>query len=117
MLNPGLNGESDVNQALIDEFKTKEDVKMFRELPDCDDFRCFGLANEDDLSTVSMRVCGPLLETSWRTLRHHLLNIQIPQNLLMALRHLPSPDKIDEFKQAGMPHGPLTYLSRRLLII
>ena len=51
-----LNAETEVNQALLDEFKIQEGVRMVSQLPDCDDCRVSDLPNEGGISTVSKRV-------------------------------------------------------------
>ena len=44
MINPGPNAESEVNQALVEEFGAQRDVKIPIQLPDYDDLRGFELA-------------------------------------------------------------------------
>ena len=80
MMNSSLDDEIEVNQVLIDEFKVKEDVKMFSQLPDYDDFRWADLSNEGDLATAYKRSYGAFRKPSRRTLKHHLLNINRRRN-------------------------------------
>ena len=53
MMGPSLEDPQEVNQAVIDAFKTQEDVKMYIRLLDYDDFRGFDLPSETDLAAIS----------------------------------------------------------------
>ena len=57
MLKSGIGDTREVNQALLCEFKIREDVEMYIQFPVYDDFRGFGLSGETDLTAISKRIC------------------------------------------------------------
>ena len=84
---------------LLFEVKIQEDIKMYSQLPDYDDFRGFGLAKEAGLAAISKRIYEGSANPSWLTLKNHLLSIHIPQTLFKSLREIPIRKKKDEFKK------------------
>ena len=56
MLKASLESCPEANRALLGEFKIQEDVKMYTQLPDCDNIHRFDLSSEMDLSAISKRI-------------------------------------------------------------
>ena len=52
MLKSSIGGPLEVNNALLDECEIQEDVKIYSQLPDSDDFRGFELSGETDLGAI-----------------------------------------------------------------
>ena len=71
----------------------QEDVEMYIQLPDYDDFRRFDLPIEADLTAISKRVYGGLPGTSWLNLKNHLLITHTPKKLFKSLRETRTQDK------------------------
>ena len=65
MLQANLGSYPEANRALLGEFKTQEDVKIYSRLPDYDDFRGFDLYTEIELSAISERILKGHPKTSW----------------------------------------------------
>ena len=70
MPNAIVGDPSEVNQLLIDEFKIQEDVKMYTQLADCDDFHRFDVSNAMNLSSILKE-----FSRDFRKLHERILNI------------------------------------------
>ena len=68
MLNSCPNGESEVEQVLIDEFKARWDVIMFAQLPDYGDSHGLGLPIEAELAAIPKRTYRSFYKPSSRAL-------------------------------------------------
>ena len=68
MMTSSANAETEANLALIDELKFQEDVRMFSQLPDYNDYQVFDLAKEDYLATASKRANGAFLNRRGKSL-------------------------------------------------
>ena len=53
MLKANLGNPPELNQALLDEFKIQDDVKMYIQLPGYGDFHGFDLPNGAELAAIS----------------------------------------------------------------
>ena len=82
MLKSAIGDTAEVHQAILDEFKIQEDVKMYIQLPDYDDFLGFYLPSESALAAISNRAYAGFLKMTWSTLKHHLLSSFTPKKLL-----------------------------------
>ena len=56
MLKGSLDSYPEENRSLLVEFKIREGVKMYTQLPDYDDFMGFDLSNAPDLAGISERI-------------------------------------------------------------
>ena len=56
MLKSSLEDTREVNQVLLVEFTIQEDVKMYIQSPDYDDFLDSDLSSEADLTSISKRI-------------------------------------------------------------
>ena len=65
-----LGDSREVYKALIDEFKIQEDVKMYTQLADCDDFHRFDVSNAMNLSSILKE-----FSRDFRKLHERILNI------------------------------------------
>ena len=54
-MNAGVRNPQEVNRVLLEEFKIREDVKLYIPLPDYDGFRGLDLPGEMELSAISGR--------------------------------------------------------------
>ena len=69
------------NLALLGDFKKKEDIKLYRHLPDYDDFQGYDMGEEGDiLRQAPLRIYDNFHKPSWQTLKHHLYAVKIPKN-------------------------------------
>ena len=92
MLKSGIEDAPEVNQALLGEFKIREDVKMRIRLPGYGDFRGFDFRGEADLSEIPKRVYEGFAKPPWPSLKHHILIAHIPKKLFKALSELRMQD-------------------------
>ena len=69
------------------------------QLHDYDDFRGFDLPSGRDLEAISKRIYGRFRKSSWESLKHHLFNANIPNQLFNAIREIAMSDNKDDFKQ------------------
>ena len=104
MSQSSLDSAAELNQALLDEFKSRDDVKMQTQLPDYDNLQCFDLSNDRGLSVISKRIsrAPPPPKPSRLKNKDHLFNAHIPKKLLMAIREIATNDKNDESAQGRL---------------
>ena len=53
MLRSNLEESNEVNAVLRSEFSQQEDAKLYSQLPDCDDFRGYGLGIDEQLEQIA----------------------------------------------------------------
>ena len=97
-----ISDTQEVNKVLLGECMVQEDVKMYSQFPDYDDFRRFDFPNGTDLTAISKRIGGVISKPSWLTLKHHLFSMHIPKKLVKSVREIPIRDKKGEFKEARL---------------
>ena len=68
------------------EFPQQEDVKLYSQLPDYDDFRGYNLGADEQLEEIARGIFVNFHKPSWKTLKHHLLMLKIPQKLFGKLK-------------------------------
>ena len=85
-----LRGPQDAGHALLDECKIQEDVEMYTQLPDYDDFRRFDLPRGNDLTVIAYRIYGGFAKQPWLTPRHHLFSMDMPNQLFRSIRGVSS---------------------------
>ena len=56
MLKSRLGVTKEANSVFLEEFKKQEDVKLYSQLPDYDDFQCYVLGADDILLQVALRI-------------------------------------------------------------
>ena len=82
MSKSSLGNTKEANLAVLDNPKHQEDVKLYCQLPDYDDFQCYELGEADILRQVSHRIYANSHKPSWQTLKHHLFSVGIPKKLI-----------------------------------
>ena len=75
-----LGNTKEVHRAILENSKQQEDVKLYGQLPDYDDFQRYDLRQEDILRQIAMGVYANFHRPSWKTPKHHLLMIKIQKN-------------------------------------
>ena len=105
MAKSSLGNPHGANQALLDEFKTQEDVQMYTQLTDYGEFRGSDLSSEMELAATPNGISAAFAKQSWLTLKHHLFNTHVPQELFKAIREISTIDKKDQFKHDRLFRG------------
>ena len=72
MSKSSLGNTTEAHLVVLDDSKQREDVKLYSQLPDYDDFRCYDLGREDLLRQVTRRIYANFHKPSRRTLKTHL---------------------------------------------
>ena len=67
--------------AVLEDYEKQEDVNLYFQLPDYDDFQCYDMGKDDILLRVALRIYGNFHKPSWQTLKHHLLR-QNPEEIV-----------------------------------
>ena len=82
MLRSNLEESNEVNAVLRSEFSQQEDVKLYSQLPDYDDFRGYNSGVDGRLEEIANRIFANSHEPSWqKTLKHYLFTAKVPQKL------------------------------------
>ena len=102
MLRSELEESNEANAVLRSEFSQQEDVKLYSQLPDYDDFRGYDLGIDEQLELAATLIFANFHKPSWQTLKHHLFTAKVPQKLFRKIKILAENDKKDEFKQERM---------------
>ena len=92
-LKSNLENHPEINQSLLDEFKMKDGVKTYPQLPEYGDFQRFDLAIDIDLAPISKRIYGWFPKPSRLTRKRRLFNAQTPKKLFKAIREIAMADK------------------------
>ena len=92
MMQSGFEDTQDANQALLDEFKIQDGVKMYRRLPEYGDFLGFYVANDADSVVISKRAYGDFRNRHFQLL-NSFPNTSIPKKLRRAVGALRAQDK------------------------
>ena len=71
----------------------QEDVKLYSQLPDYDDFRGYDLGIDEQLEQITTLIFANFHKPSWQTLKHHLFTAKLPQKLLRKIKMLAENDK------------------------
>ena len=85
MLRPSLENGKEAHVVILDNFKHQEDVKMYIQLPDYDDFQCYDSGLRGTLSHIARKIYANFKKPSWRTLKHHLFSAEIAKKLFRDL--------------------------------
>ena len=72
MLKSKLGDTKEAHLAVLEDYKKQEDVKLYGQLPDYDDFQCYDMGGGDILRQVSLRIYANFHKPSWETLAHLL---------------------------------------------
>ena len=94
--------EKEAYLVVLDNFKHKEDVKMYIQLPYYDDFQCYDLGMGGTLNRAARGIYANFHKPSWRTLKHHLYSAEITKKLFRDLNAIAENGKKDDFKQERM---------------
>ena len=98
----GLEKENKAHTILVENFKHREDLKMYGGLPDYEEFQGFYLRIDSELSQIDEAIYANFHKPSWRGLNRHLFLSGITTKLLRHLKILSVDDTKDEFKQERM---------------
>ena len=112
MSRSSLENENESRVVSANYFKQKEDLKMYIQLPDYDDFQCYYLGPEGIPSQISHKIYANFHKPSWQTWKHHLRMAKIPKKLVRELKAGAENDKKDDFKQERMFAAVAKYLSQ-----
>ena len=82
MLKSILGNTKEVRQVVLENFKHQEDVKLYGQLPDYDDFQGYDLGKEDILRQIALGIYSNFHMPSWETMKHHLFTVKIPKKYL-----------------------------------
>ena len=92
MLRSNLEESNEVNAVLRSEFPQQEDVKLYSQLPDYDDFRGYDLGIDEQLELAATLIYANFHKPSWQTLKHHLFTAKVPQKLFRKIKFLAEND-------------------------
>ena len=70
-----LKNTKEAHLAVLCDFKHQEDVKLYRRLPDYDDFQGYDSGKEDLPRRDAHRIYANFHKPSWQTLKRHLLPV------------------------------------------
>ena len=102
MLKSNLEESNEANAVLISEFPQQEDIKLYSQLPDYDDFRGYDLGIDEQLEKSDTLIYANFRKHPWQTSKRHLFTAKVPQKLFREIKISPENDKKDEFKQERM---------------
>ena len=71
----------------LEDFEKQEDIKLYSQLPDYDDFQGYELGEDDILRQVSLRIYANFHKPSWGALKHHLFSVKIPKKLFREIKN------------------------------
>ena len=102
MLRSSLENENEARIVPANDFKQKEDLKMYIQLPYYDDFQGYDLGVDGILGRIAHQIYANFHKPSWQTLKHRSIMEKIPKELSKELKSGPENDKKGEFKQEMM---------------
>ena len=79
MMKSSIEESQEVNRALLDEFKIQEDVEMYGQLPDCDEFRGFDISIETDSDATTIRTYEGFAKPPRLDLKSRLSSARTPE--------------------------------------
>ena len=85
MLRSNLEESKEANAVLRSEFSQQEDVKLYSQLPDYDDFRGYDLGIDEQLESAASLIFANFRKPSWQTLKRHLFTAKAPRKLIREL--------------------------------
>ena len=85
-LRNNLEESNEVNAVLRSEFSQQEDVKLYSQLPDYDEFRGYDLGIDEQLELAATLIFANFHKPSWQTLKHHLFTAKVPQKLFRKIK-------------------------------
>ena len=68
-----MEDTKEAHLVVLEDYKKQEDVKLYGQLPDYDDFQGYDMGEEDVLRQVGLRIYANFHKPTWKTLKHHLL--------------------------------------------
>ena len=80
MSRASLKGGNEARVVSANDSKQREDLKMYSQLPDYDDFQGYDLWKEDISRQVVQRIYANFHKPSWRTLKRHLFSAGFRKN-------------------------------------
>ena len=72
MLKSSLGESNEANAVLRNEFPQQEDVKLYSQLPDYDEFRGYDLGIDEQLEKATALIFANIHKPSWQALKHSL---------------------------------------------
>ena len=93
LLRSNSEESKEANAVLNDEFSQQEDVKLYSQLPEYDDFRGYDLGVDEQLGEIAHQIFVNFHKPSWQTLKHHLFVSKIPKKLLRKIKILAENGK------------------------
>ena len=82
MSRSSLEDENEAHVVSANDCKREEDLKMYIELPDYDDFQCYDLGVGGILSQIAHKIYVNFRNPSWQTLKRHLFMGKSERNFL-----------------------------------
>ena len=74
-------GEKEAHAILVGNFKPQDDLKMYGQLPDYDEFHGYDLEIDSELSQIAGNIYANSRIQSWETSKRHLFLVGIPKQL------------------------------------
>ena len=103
MLKSGLGGEKESHTILVGNSKQQEDLEMYGQLLDYDEFQGYDLWVHTEFVQVAEKIYADFRMPSWQTLKRHFLTAEIQKKLLRGIEILAENDKKKgDFKQERM---------------
>ena len=93
MMSASLENENGARMVVVNGFKPQEDLKMYSQLPDYDDFQGYDLGVGGIPSQIAHKIYANFHKPSWRTLRHRLFIGGIPGKLSKWIKFAAENDK------------------------
>ena len=93
MMKSSLGNTKEAHLGVSDDFEQQEDVKLYSQLPDYDDFQGYDLGVGGVLSRIAHKIYAGFHKPSWRTLKHHWFMAKIQKKLFRELNDVAENDK------------------------
>ena len=93
MSRASLKGGNEARVVSANDSKQREDLKMYSQLPDYDDFQGYDLGVGGVLSRIAHKIYAGFHKPSWRTLKHHWFMAKIQKKLFRELNDVAENDK------------------------
>ena len=75
-----LGNTKEAHLAVLENSKQQEDVELYGQLPDYDDFQGYDLGQEDILRRIALGICDNFRKPPWQAIKHHLFPVGISKN-------------------------------------
>ena len=98
----GLGNTKGAHLAVLEISNHKEDVKLYGQFPDYDDFQRYDLGQEDISHQLDQGIYSNFHKPACHALKALLFPVKVPKKIPRALKSIAGNDKKDDPKQDGM---------------